>query len=390
MNASVVPAPLESLSAEERRKFLYRSIYELVSGLSYLHREIAGMVTSHHDLKPRNILIVNGGLTIADFGHSHLRLAIEGTDTNRAGGLGTYEYQPPEYWADDGNRAEEVKHGRAFDVWSMGCIIIELATLIVHGWESKMVHQFYLERKANALKDRHTLAATRNGLDGSFHNNMTVVSVWMENLKRHDGTPELRWLLDHIALDMTQTKPRNRLFIWEAEIQLYDALKKEDDLVKKLDAEALKLQKPPANVTDGFQNPFHRACRKENRTAVIGLWELGWPLTVEDEYGQTVLDILQQSTDEFLSGLESRVILLIEAARAGDTAIVRDLMENGISPLLVDAEGHLALYEAVCSGKSGAVECLLKTKGEEQLLFKSPTAGDTVLLQAASNGANKD
>ncbi len=131
MANSQVPSNVARLSKQDRETYLYRSIYELVSSISYLHKDVGGMVTAHHDLKPRNILVVKDKLKIADFGHSHLRPIIDGSATEGVSGLGTYEYQPPEYYDQDGSRAQ-VKHGRAFDVWAVGCIVIELATLIVH------------------------------------------------------------------------------------------------------------------------------------------------------------------------------------------------------------------------------------------------------------------
>ena len=148
-----VPGNLEECTRKERQAYLYRSICTLVSGVSYLHRAIGGTVTAHHDLKPRNILLVDGELKIADLGRSHLRPIIEGSATEGASELGTYEYQPPEYWKGDGSRAQ-MRHGRAFDVWAMACIIIELATLIVHDWKSQKVSKFKDKRKKNPAKER--------------------------------------------------------------------------------------------------------------------------------------------------------------------------------------------------------------------------------------------
>ena len=152
MTRPQTPPNVASLSKQNRQIYLYRSIYALVSAISYLHRSVDGIVTAHHDLKPRNILVVKDQLKIADFGHSHLRPILEGSATEGVSGLGTYEYQPPEYWNQDGTRAQ-VNHGRAFDVWAVGCIVIELATLVVHDWQSEMVTNFRNERKSNANRD---------------------------------------------------------------------------------------------------------------------------------------------------------------------------------------------------------------------------------------------
>lgn len=153
MTAQQIPPNIAKFSRQERQKHLYRSIYGLVSGISYLHKEIEGRVITHHDLKPLNILIIDDRLQIADFGHSQIRPIIEGSATE--GRLGTYEYQPPEYYNQDGSRAQS-KYGRAFDVWAVGCIIVELATLIVHDWQSGMVNTFREERKSNPNRERRS------------------------------------------------------------------------------------------------------------------------------------------------------------------------------------------------------------------------------------------
>lgn len=128
MTNSQIPAPPQGYSRSERRGNVYCPIYALVSGLSYLHREDEGLITSHHDLKPSNILVIGNNFKIADLGPSHLRPADGGSETEGADGLGTYEYQPPEYWQENGSRAK-MGYGRAFDM------LIELAILIVHDWE---------------------------------------------------------------------------------------------------------------------------------------------------------------------------------------------------------------------------------------------------------------
>src|SRR5579862_2303882 len=97
LNAS----PLKGISKrEDQRKWLYDEIYALVSAVSYLHRDIDGTVTSHHDLKPENILWLEGSLKICDFGRSHILALAEGSETEGESGLGSFTYQPPEYYND--------------------------------------------------------------------------------------------------------------------------------------------------------------------------------------------------------------------------------------------------------------------------------------------------
>src|ERR1700743_1812306 len=44
----------ESCGRDEQRKWIYHEILSLLSAVSFLHRDIDGEITSHHDLKPEN------------------------------------------------------------------------------------------------------------------------------------------------------------------------------------------------------------------------------------------------------------------------------------------------------------------------------------------------
>lgn len=200
------PFNVARLSKQERQAYIYRSIYALVSSISYMHRDVDGKVTAHHDLKPRNILVVNGKLKIAVFGKSHLRPIPRGSATEGASGLGTYEYQPPEYWNKNGSRAE-VTHGRAFDVWAMGCIMIELATLVVHDWQSGRVTEFREARKKNPTRDRKPPVSVEDGSNVSFHNNLIVVKDWVGRLKDCGDSQQLNEVLK-LLLECWLQSPR--------------------------------------------------------------------------------------------------------------------------------------------------------------------------------------
>ena len=400
MMKAQIPFNMARLSKQERQAYLYRSIYALVSGISYLHREVDGIVTAHHDLKPRNILVVNDTLKIADFGHSHLRPIIEGSTTEGASGLGTYEYQPPEYWNPDGSRAQ-VKHGRAFDVWAMGCIIIELATLVVHEWQSGMVTKFGNERTKNPNKDRISPGSVQDGSDVSFHNNMIVVKDWVGRLKDCGGSQRLDEVLD-IAAGMLAPKPKNRPYMWEVQIDLYETLKPYDRYIPDLGGDlcvrppfkdgprASRNHEVPYNLQPEIQEytetPLHRAVKKNNRPRTIRLWELGWPLSLPDPNEETPRDIMKRSDDIELRALEDDVKLMLEAARTGNVGELRKLFSRGLSPLMVDADGRSALHEAITSLQIDVIDCLLESKAKEQLMLWDKARLELPLHTAAKIG----
>ncbi|KAM6293980.1 mitogen-activated protein kinase kinase kinase 1-like [Aegotheles albertisi] len=92
---------------------------QLLRGLSYLHEN----QIIHRDVKGANLLIDSTGhrLRIADFGAA-ARLASKGTGAGEFQGqlLGTIAFMAPEVL-----RGQQ--YGRSCDVWSVGCVVIEMA-----------------------------------------------------------------------------------------------------------------------------------------------------------------------------------------------------------------------------------------------------------------------
>jgi serine/threonine protein kinase len=87
---------------------------------------VLGRACIHFDLKPDNILVEReGNWLITDFGQAALTERQRGTTPHVGGHFGTDAYAPPEI--DD--RSMEV--GRAYDVWSLGCIMLEVAAFLV-------------------------------------------------------------------------------------------------------------------------------------------------------------------------------------------------------------------------------------------------------------------
>ena len=400
MTKPQIPSNVARLSKRDRQIHLYRSIYAFISGISYLHKDVDGIVTAHHDLKSRNILVVNDKLKIADFGHSHLRPILEGSATEGISGLGTYEYQPPEYWNQDGSRAQ-IKHGRPFDVWAVGCIVIELATLVVHDWQSEMVNVFRNERKANPNRDRKSPESVQDGSEYSFHNNRVVVEDWVFRLKLCGGSQQLNKVLD-IAAGMLAPRPSDRPYMWEIQMDLYETLKPYDTSIPNLEGDLCvpPLRKEgnmkvisqgrshylPSEIEKPMETPLHRAARMNNRSRTIRLWELGWSLAYPDSDGETPRDIIKASEHLEIRELESMVTSMLEAARGGNVEEIKKLIGRGLSPLMIDADGRSALYEAVIHFQVSVVEYLLYGKPNKLLTLWDKTTEELPLHAAARIG----
>jgi serine/threonine protein kinase len=98
----------------------------LIQAIDYLHE----MRIKHRDLKPANILVMGDQVLITDFGVSKDLIDEETTASlTSAAPAGT-----PLYWAPEINpETETLEHrrGRAVDIFALGCIFLEMATIFI-------------------------------------------------------------------------------------------------------------------------------------------------------------------------------------------------------------------------------------------------------------------
>jgi len=107
---------------------------QIVDALAHLHRRDVGV--AHRDVKPANVLVVNGVVKLADLGlgkriapsRENLETDFDGNGDGDARNktmrskVGTPYYVAPEIVRGD-------PYGLASDVWSLGCLLYELSTL---------------------------------------------------------------------------------------------------------------------------------------------------------------------------------------------------------------------------------------------------------------------
>lgn len=106
---------------DSMRKLILHWPICFVRALDFLHE----MRIKHRDLKPSNILIKDGRVFLTDFGLSKIVPADETTGTTGPVGAHTYMYSAPEV-LNFGSR-----RGRAADIFSLGCVFLELCTALL-------------------------------------------------------------------------------------------------------------------------------------------------------------------------------------------------------------------------------------------------------------------
>ncbi|KAL9618579.1 MAG: hypothetical protein Q9160_006690 [Pyrenula sp. 1 TL-2023] len=112
----------------------YDALSGLASALETLHdykSDVLGaeMIGYHHDLKPKNILVNKSRFVLSDFGLSKLK---GGEDSKTPFKRGQGYYLAPECENFDQDFSKGIV-SRASDVWSLGCIMLEVVIFMVEG-----------------------------------------------------------------------------------------------------------------------------------------------------------------------------------------------------------------------------------------------------------------
>ena len=230
--------------------FLYDSILSLVSGLSYIHSDQGGFRMGHFDIRPANILLFeeDGKWVWKLSGFRHARLLSNNYPVETFEPLKTLKYQAPEY----GTNIDDGILDISCDVFSMGCIIIELATLIESGgWKHNQVQAFEDCRRANT-------APEIKQDDDSFRHHMRTVKKWVDLLKTNAQSKELEIILE-TAQSMIRTDPRERVMIFDAVLDIWACTQLEKGITdfQAECKEVLEGHGPSNRRTKSNYNPLH-------------------------------------------------------------------------------------------------------------------------------------
>ncbi|KAJ4302763.1 hypothetical protein N0V90_001654 [Kalmusia sp. IMI 367209] len=278
----------------DRGEEVLRCVQDLINAVTFIHSNIEGYTSFHHDIKPSNIVLVTGPPAtwkLCDFGMANLKHHQDdsGTRTERYGDIGTYDYRPPEY-------ISEPCHGRSFDVYSLGCIFLELATIWAYGWNDKKLEEFYNLRGND---DKKMYPKTP---DHSYHNNPDAVASWFQQLRQKKVDHKcFRQFLD-LTTDMVESRPR-RVFVWEANMELFEMIEERSETqLKDHFRKIVQPPKTPVNGLDNLHNPLRRASKRGKHWQLNILRDNAW----SDEKPQTaLLPALSSGQGETFSTLDT-------------------------------------------------------------------------------------
>ncbi|KAF2659852.1 kinase-like protein [Lophiostoma macrostomum CBS 122681] len=102
------------------------SALEAMHDFKHLNLELIGL---HRDIKPSNILVNRGGFILTDFGLSKFKTTSETSRTPFQ--IGGGDCLPPE--CEDLHTFRKGAVGRSGDIWSLGCVILELLVYMQYG-----------------------------------------------------------------------------------------------------------------------------------------------------------------------------------------------------------------------------------------------------------------
>ena len=157
--------------------YIYSKIGCLVKAVEYLHDQ----KFKHKDLKPSNVLLSARGLWLTDFGTA--------TDFSMLSTSATenYERGTPKYFAPE--VAQYAPSGRAADIFSLGCILLEITIICLVG---------NLQPLVNLRPDR----------DRSYQANINRINEWLSAFY-YPSSPRAHHLLVEIRR-MLSVNPQDR------------------------------------------------------------------------------------------------------------------------------------------------------------------------------------
>ncbi|KAH0543036.1 hypothetical protein FGG08_002644 [Glutinoglossum americanum] len=306
----------------------------LASVVAYLHAQDV----RHRDIKPQNILVMDGNILLTDFG---IAMDPPGeTNPTETSTLGTSMYRAPEV-------AERRRSGRLADIFSLGAVFLEMLS-VYSG--PKQLERFISSRQSND--------------DKSYAGNADRVSQWIESLSNALG--HVRWCSTLLSLcrSMLQTEKGQRPAVEDLRL----CLSYQSSLaVPPTSCKFCKLfdnSDPCGNK--GINEALRQASGNGYKLAVCLLIENGavindsGALDAASEGGQKgiVQTLLEKGAIVEMRGRRGRTALHVAVGQRHDE-VVQLLLDSGADANAKDDDQKTALHWAASNGHKATVQLLL-------------------------------
>ncbi|OQU97590.1 Protein kinase domain-containing protein isoform 2 [Cladophialophora immunda] len=206
----------------------------------------------HADVKPDNILRVNGEYKLVDFGFTKfIKKESQAIPMEYMNG-GTQTYGAPE--TDQSRFQTRTPHGQTIDTWSFGCVLSRAASWVVLGQQGILQYDFVRKAAIKRLQEQALANQKANPrcptAHDAFHNGRTVLP---EVIQWHNYLRSIVRTSDTIScevLDLVETKmlledPRRRISSIHLCRKLKDIVRlakvkmEEDDMGREVDGSLL-------------------------------------------------------------------------------------------------------------------------------------------------------
>ncbi|KAH8800317.1 kinase-like domain-containing protein [Xylogone sp. PMI_703] len=331
----------EDIDQIDRQTCLRRFFGCLATAVDYLHQK----QIRHKDIKPANILVKNRAVLLTDFGTSH-NWSNDTRSTSSGTSIGfTKRYCAPEV-------AGCAARNQASDLWSLGCVFLEMGTTLnnrtvdemrsyfeTHGTRGPYVRgnseaaDMWLEElknSSNSVDDMQPLYLSRDMCQEQPNHRPTAAQVVSEILDFQGDVPYCGHCCDseNGTLRMTNNESAREYFL-ESDVpqQSFQPLPFIDSPDKSLTALAGPILEE--NDADSVLEVFPVDCKEVDLPVVKSNWH---PPTVED-YEGTVTIVYNLSSAEVIGPFES------ESNGDGDqivTSLGSNLAEREMSRSPVD------------------------------------------------------
>ncbi|KAG8533413.1 uncharacterized protein KY384_002196 [Bacidia gigantensis] len=170
---------LHNSAHDASRKALTKAFGCLLESVRYLHDDLK---IRHRDLKTKNILIHDGRVLICDFGSAYDFEPSDRKESTEGGQAGTRKYKAPEVLDDLG-----LTHNSKVDIFSLGCIFLEIHTVLRGETLSHMAREI----APNAISDFNE--------PWTYASSLSNIKPWLEMLRKRDSIVRSVILDDSIA-----------------------------------------------------------------------------------------------------------------------------------------------------------------------------------------------